>query len=69
MKILDNLKPTKQPIAYAFVLIVLYQLFVKGDSIPDSWVQYVVEFVASGAAWGLVKPMAKIKDDNNAGGN
>jgi hypothetical protein len=68
MKILSNLKPTKEPIAYVFVLVVLYQLFVKGDPLPQEWVQYVIQFVGAIAARQLVKPTAKIKEDD-AGGN
>jgi len=69
MKILSNLKPTKEPIAYVFVLVVLYQLFIKGDPLPQEWVQYVVEFVGAIAGRQLVKPTAKIKEEDNVGGN
>ncbi len=68
MKILSNLNPTKQPVAYVFLLVVIYQLFVKGDPLPQEWLQYTLETVGAIVARQMVKPMAKIKEENNAGG-
>lgn len=65
MKILKNLNPTHEPIAYVFMLVVLYQLFVKGDPLPQEWAQYVIEFVGAVAARQTVKPTAKLKEDTN----
>lgn len=69
MNVLKNLKPTREPIAYVFVLVVLYQLFVKGDPLPQEWVQYVIEFAGTLIARQAVKPTAKLKENANVGGN
>jgi hypothetical protein len=60
MQWLKKLSPTHEPVGYAFLLVVLFQLFVKGDPLPEQWGQYVIEFVTALGARQLVRPQAKI---------
>lgn len=64
MNWLKNLSPTHEPILYAVAALVLYQLFVQHQSLDEKWLQYVIELLVSGGARQIVKPLAKMKDDN-----
>lgn len=59
---LKNLSPTHEPVLYATIALVLYQLFVQHQPLDQDWVQYVVELIVAGGARQVVKPVAKIKD-------
>lgn len=59
---LKNLLPTHNPVAYGFVALVLYQIFVQHQAITQEWIQYVVELGAAMGVWSVVTPLAKLKD-------
>lgn len=63
---LKNLSPTREPIFYAVVALVLYQLLVQHQPLDEKWLQYVIELLVGGGARQIVKPLAKIKDSNAA---
>lgn len=61
---LKNLSPTHEPVTYLLIALVCYQLFVQKQSLPQDLIQYLIELVLAGGARQLVKPLAKMKDDN-----
>lgn len=69
LEFLKKISPTHEPVAYLYLLLVAYQLFIQHQPLDEHWIQYVLELVAAGAGRQVVKPLAKLKDDNNAGGN
>lgn len=68
MEILKKLSPTHEPVAYLFLLLVAYQLFIQKQSIDDKWLQYVSELILAVGGRQLVKPLAKLprQEDDNA---
>lgn len=62
-KILKELNPSRQPVAYVFLLLIAYQIFFKGEAIPDYWEQYVLEFLVAAGLWGTVTPTEKTKEN------
>lgn len=63
---IKNLSPTREPVLYAVAALVLYQLFVQHQPLDEKWLQYVIEILVGGGARQIVKPIAKIKDENAA---
>ena len=62
---LKNLSPTHEPVIYAVAALVLYQLFVQHQPLDEKWLQYVIELLVGGGARQLVKPMAKVKEEDS----
>lgn len=60
---IKNLSPTHEPVIYAVAALVLYQLFVQHQPLDEKWLQYVIELLVGGGARQLVKPMAKVKEE------
>ena len=65
MNWLKNLSPTHEPVLYAVIALIAYQLFVQHQPLDEKWLQYVIELVVGGGARQLVKPTAKIKEEDN----
>lgn len=60
---IKNLLPNREPVLYAVAALVLYQLFVQHQPLDEKWLQYVIELLVGGGARQLVKPMAKVKEE------
>jgi hypothetical protein len=64
---IKNLSPAHEPVLYATIALVLYQLFVQHQPLDEKWLQYVVEILVGGGARQVVKPLAKLKEEDNGG--
>lgn len=59
---LKALLPHREPVVYLFLVLVGYQVLVKGESVPQEWVQYVIEAVLAGGLRQIVSPVFKSKE-------
>lgn len=59
--LLSKIKPTREPVAYVFILVVLYQLFIKGDSLSQDGIQYILELLGAVTARQLVTPTTSVE--------
>jgi hypothetical protein len=69
LEFLKKISPAHEPVAYLYLLLVVYQLFIQHQPLNEEWIQYISELVLAGVGRQVVKPLAKLKDADNAGGN
>lgn len=64
LEFLKKISPAHEPVVYLYLLLVAYQLFIQHQPINEEWIQYISELVLAGVGRQVVKPLAKIKEDN-----
>lgn len=65
---LKKLSPSQEPVGYLFLVVVIIQL-VRGDSLPQEWLQYALEFVGAAVTRQVVTPNVKVPDNASDAGN